>query len=394
MAPRRSSFRARATSLIRSPLATIHQGQLHDPIKEKNEAAQQPLDEKHDGVERLQSFSSGGQTQHSASANVTAHGHEVQGLVRSVPSWVHTREDIEDRLIPGLPCFPTPDGAYIAQHNSSPSGQRNPHTYPRHSQDLEEEWVPPWPGATVEDTTSRWKAFRDATAYPHITPNGGRMVTPEWWRENGPDYDRPWLADREDGDSEDGTMKYRHGIRRKGWYQRLELYILRSPIVPMAIRMTVMGFSVIALALAASLHNWSDRLDAEVEDRASPSTDMAIVVDALAIVYLLYITYDEYSGKPLGLRSAQAKMRLIFLDLFFIVFESANLSLAFVTIRNTDCEYDGVKQGKCVSADDDTFQEVLRRQRALASVLTIALIAWLLTFCISITRLVEKITRR
>jgi hypothetical protein len=45
-----------------------------------------------------------------------------------------------------------------------------------------------------------------------------------------------------------------------------------------------------------------------IEQKAS--TIMAIVVDAIALMYLIYITYDEYSGKPLGLRSPTAKIRL------------------------------------------------------------------------------------
>ena len=128
--------------------------------------------------------------------------------------------------------------------------------------------------------------------------------------------------------------------------------------------MNVWSFSAVALALACSIHHITD----ECRIRATPSTNMAIVVDAVALVYLLYITYDEYSGKPLGLRPAKAKMRLIFLDLFFIVFDSANLSLAFEAI-----------QGDCIS-------QVCTRQKALASVLLIALIAWLLTFSISVMR--------
>ena len=96
---------------------------------------------------------------------------------------------------------------------------------------------------------------------------------------------------------------------------------------------------------------------------------MAIIVDVVAMLYLLYITYDEYTGKPLGLRSAKSKMRLIFLDLFFIVFDSANLSLAFEAIGYGDC-----------------VQQICSRQKALASVLLIALIAWLLTFAISVLR--------
>ena len=129
--------------------------------------------------------------------------------------------------------------------------------------------------------------------------------------------------------------------------------------------MNVFIFSAVALALAGSIHHRSTR-----ERLAqTASTDMAIIVDVVAMIYLLYITYDEYTGKPLGLRSAKAKMRLIFLDLFFIVFDSANLSLAFEALGYGDC-----------------LAQICSRQKALASVLLIALIAWLLTFSISVLR--------
>ena len=108
--------------------------------------------------------------------------------------------------------------------------------------------------------------------------------------------------------------------------------------------MNVWVFSAVALALAASIHVITDHqnkiraLNGQERIHITPSTNMAIIVDAVAMVYLLYITYDEYTGKPLGLRPAKAKMRLIFLDLFFIVFDSANLSLAFVSIEKVNCD--------------------------------------------------------
>lgn len=77
-------------------------------------------------------------------------------------------------------------------------------------------------------------------------------------------------------------------------------------------------------------------------------------------------------------------MRLILLDLFFIVFDSANLSLAFEASH---------QEGFCKQISKQGPQEVFdreprlcRRQNALASVLLIALIAWLLTFSISVLR--------
>lgn len=112
---------------------------------------------------------------------------------------------------------------------------------------------------------------------------------------------------------------------------------------------------------------------------------MAIIVDAVAIPYILIITYDEYFSKPLGLRSPAAKLRLVLLDLAFIVFESANLALAFESMTGIDgsCEAQAQAQG--------LRKAVCSRSKSTASVLLIALIAWLFTFTISMFRMVERI---
>ena len=257
----------------------------------------------------------------------------------------------------------------IAQHNGITAAAHNQDSGPSRGRAYghEGESTPPLVRDEAQESGSRWRAFISSSAYPAISADGGEIVTEEWLQQNGPDYSRPWLAGASDGDPEkDPAGLYRFRAKRRAWYIRAQRTVLRNPIVPMIIRMNVWSFSAVALALACSIHHITDKYKDEI--RATPSTNMAIVVDAVALVYLLYITYDEYSGKPLGLRPAKAKMRLIFLDLFFIVFDSANLSLAFEAIQG-DCE-------PCVCT----------RQKALASVLLIALIAWLLTFSISVMR--------
>lgn len=207
-------------------------------------------------------------------------------------------------------------------------------------------------------------------------------MSQDWLVQHGPDYSRPWLAGAEDGDPEKGNGgMFRPQKRRRAWYEVFARTILRSPLVPLIIRMVVFGFSMVALALACSIyrvtpHNNRGPSASSVNQNNSvhttPSTMMAIVVDAVAMIYLIGITYDEYSGKPLGLRPPSTKMRLILLDLFFIVFDSANLSLAFEALGdNTSCG------------------SVCDQQRSLASVLLIALIAWLMTFSISVMRYVR-----
>lgn len=385
-----SSFRSRAASLLRpsTPSKTQSLGQGANQEKgsgiASNTPTESPLNEKpkteegQNGLEKSQTLSSNGKTFFSSGDNAVINDEAAQRIVRTIPSWVHTLDEEDEDLLATAPSLPhTPAGALIAQETSTTIAAHNQQPGPARGRlyDHERKWTPPLTRDAVRESGSRWRAFASSSAYPTISAEGGEIVTEEWLQQNGPDYSRPWLAGASDGDPEkDPAGLYRFRAKRRAWYVRAQRTVLRNPIVPMIIRMNVWLFSAVALALACSIHHITDKNPRDIS--ATPSTNMAIVVDAVALVYLLYITYDEYSGKPLGLRPAKAKMRLIFLDLFFIVFDSANLSLAFEAIK-----------GNCES-------QVCSRQKALASVLLIALIAWLLTFSISVMRLVERVTTR
>ena len=132
--------------------------------------------------------------------------------------------------------------------------------------------------------------------------------------------------------------------------------------------MTVASFSLAALVIGATIYSSRNNLDV---NKTSPV--MAIAVDAVALFYLLWATWDEYTGKPLGLRSPKAKVRVVLLDLNFIIFDSANLSLAFEAVVQ-------------FSSQCGSDLPVCGKQAALASVLLAALIAWVLTFVVSILR--------
>src|ERR1700722_18981208 len=133
------------------------------------------------------------------------------------------------------------------------------------------------------------------------------------------------------------------------------------PLVPLVFRVTVLITSVAALGLSASVHHLSNKYFYS----QNPSTTMAIVVDIVAIPYILYITWDEYTGKPLGLRSPKAKIRLVLLDLFFIIFESANLALAFGALIDDN--------GSCQVGDNGKNSVICGRVKALCGILMIAL---------------------
>ena len=290
------------------------------------------------------------------------------------PAWVHSLNEDEKDYEPTAQLLPLdPADVRIAQHNNNPSAKHKQRLEPGRIHDLEREWVTPIPSGPVLETGSRWKAFVQASAYPHFSTEGTELVTEEWLLQNGADYTQPWLAGAgDDAENGDGAKYTGFKTKRKVWWKRLQRTILRNPMVPLIIRAIVWVFSLTALAIACSIKHGTSRTEGLTN---IPSTYMAISVDAVAAVYLIYITYDEYTGKPLGLRNAKAKMRLIFLDLFFIVFDSANLSLSFETVTQGD-------------ACKKLSYPICHRQKALSSVLLIALLAWLLTFSISVMRFV------
>ncbi|KAL6236957.1 hypothetical protein BDW75DRAFT_96160 [Aspergillus navahoensis] len=292
--------------------------------------------------------------------------------LRTLPAWIWSLEypddDIEatatSQLLPSQP-----NEAVVAQHNHSPYSTSKPGLgHSNRGDGVDEEPV---------GRESRWKSFSKTIAYPREPGLEEKLVTPEWLNENHGNYAFPWRGQLEpDEDTEDPLKKKR---RREIWFKRFHNTILQSPIVPLVIRLTVWSFSLTALALGGSIQ----RLSSDFPRPQGPSALMAIIVDAVALIYLVYITWDEYTAKPLGLRSPAAKARLILLDIFFIVFDSANLSLAFGSLSSAEgaCTYAEINQTLVPKNDN-----ICRRQVALASVLLIALIAWLVTFSVSVLR--------
>ncbi|KAK9465104.1 hypothetical protein V1512DRAFT_75303 [Lipomyces arxii] len=172
--------------------------------------------------------------------------------------------------------------------------------------------------------------------------------------------------------------------RQERWKLNLRVTLLDSPYVPMTLRSGIFALSVLALALAANIFSHSNHFIPQ-----QPSTIMAICVQSIAMVYLVYITYDEYSGKPLGLRQAKDKVKLVMLDLLFIIFSSANLALTFNTLFDDSWVCQDSEAGHASLPFDGP---ICRRQRSLASFLFLILLMWVMTFSVSIFRVVERVS--
>ncbi|KAJ9215652.1 hypothetical protein DTO166G4_2758 [Paecilomyces variotii] len=296
--------------------------------------------------------------------------------VRTLPAWIQSvdiREDDTDATTRLLP----PGEAVVAQHNFSPHSKQGVDINGSRENGINGD-------ANQGERQSRWWTFARPIAYPLERSLEDQVVTPEWLNQNLGDYSQPWLAGTQHDEDLEKALPPKK--KRQIWYKRLQTTLIRSPIVPLVFRLTVWVFSLTALALGGTIQHLAETY----RHPQGPSGIMAIVVDAVALVYIVYVTWDEYTGKPLGLRKARSKMRLIFLDLFFIVFDSANLSLAFEALSDVT--------GSCTEAQvndiwDGRNDKICDRQKALASVLLIALIAWLMTFAVSVLRVVERVAQ-
>jgi hypothetical protein len=282
----------------------------------------------------------------------------------------------------------TPTSVRPASHNFMPTPKSN---VPGRRFDHAREGAPVTLGTPISDSALKWKQFAQATSHSGdqherpVSSRAGHIVDDDWMKENMPDLETPW--EPIDEDKEDERMKgfwLFSPVKRRRRLMRFHRTIMNHPMVPAVIRMVVLIFSIMALSLAGAIFHHSDSAGCE----NNSSTWMAIIVDVVAILYTIYITYDEYTSKPLGLRSHNAKMSLVFLDLAFIVFESANLSLAFQALTD--------EKWACRDSKDPNFQvcqytkSICTRQKALTATLLIALFAWIGTFTISTLRYVDS----
>ncbi|KAJ4988425.1 Regulator of phospholipase D SRF1 [Stagonosporopsis vannaccii] len=314
-------------------------------------------------------------------SSTAADNRERQRAARSLPPWVQSADEDEIADATSLLLPRTPTSVRPASHNYMPTPKSN---VPGRRFDHVREGAPVTLTTPVSQNASKWKQFAAASNYEqHDRPisSRGQIVDDDWMTKNMPDLEKPWepIDEEEKEEKIKGFWIFSTAKRRR----KMVLFhrtVMNHPMVPALVRCIVLTFSILALSLAGAIFHKSDSAGCE----NNSSTWMAIIVDVVAIVYTCYITYDEYTSKPLGLRSHNAKMSLIFLDLAFIVFESANLSLAFQAL--TDDKWACRDAVDRVVPSCEYSRSICVRQKALTATLLIALLAWLATFSISTLR--------
>lgn len=246
---------------------------------------------------------------------------------------------------------------------------------------------------------TQWRGFIESSRYPNLTNEKSAILNDEEMALMNPDFGfNSGLRARAGGG--DGGAGIGHftdknnsssQISNKPLYKRVWQTLLHHPLGPLACRLTVLMTSIVALVLAATIYRrerlgslsslgQGDRSSTDFDsvwlaDRQQERTQVivAIVVDVVAIPYIGYITADDYTGKPLGLRRPQERIRLLLTDLFFIIFKSASTALGFEAM---------------IFFTTEGSEGLLR---ALGAFELIGLISWAMTLTINIFREIERL---
>lgn len=178
--------------------------------------------------------------------------------------------------------------------------------------------------------------------------------------------------------------KYWIQENKKDWRPKLLESIRINSYFPLFFRLISLSLTTVALGLSAKLVVSTH--DNHVSQQPSPL--MALIVQAVAIVYLIYITYDEFTSQPLGLRNPREKIKLILLDLIFIIFSSANLSLSFQSIYDSRW----VCAENLYPGDLLSNSLMCKNVKALTAFLLVTLVVWCINFSISVFRIVHVVS--
>ncbi|CAK9437826.1 uncharacterized protein LODBEIA_P22040 [Lodderomyces beijingensis] len=236
------------------------------------------------------------------------------------------------------------------------------------------DWNSPWGGEERLRKEFGYSSDSDATKVPGLF---------SFFRSKDPDDDKPKTS----------ATYWMQSSSRTQLKQRIKKIFMFDPLVPLILRIFTLIFCAVALALACSIFVFSNHEYNGRPVQQQASTIMAIVVQTCALVYVMYIAWDEYTGKPLGLREPMSKLGLVLLDLLFIIFSSANLSLAFNTMFDDEWVCEIYRNPDILNSLKlfPVISSICVRQRALASFLFVVLVTWVLTFTISLLRVIDRV---
>lgn len=165
-------------------------------------------------------------------------------------------------------------------------------------------------GPTINQDSAAWSDFVRSSRWGPLSGEESEVVEPGYLEKLQPNFNNPAIGGYNALD-----VRNSRRTRTKTFSKRMWNLVMRGSLSPLLFRLIVMVTSILALAIAGRIYVLEDNYKRDSAERTQ--SVVAIVVDCVAIPYIGYMIWDEYTGKPLGLRSGVSKISLIMLDLFF-----------------------------------------------------------------------------
>lgn len=209
--------------------------------------------------------------------------------INSIPPWV----SVIDAPTQSATLLTPPTSALPAQHQYLPAPQNDK---PRgrkwdHCRDAE----PAMLDQPLADSSARWIPYMRSGPQPRASDiAGSRLMSQDWMDANFPG----WTAAETDHDI---LIEKPSLWRRRGFIAGFKRKLLKNPFVPLVFRLIVAIFSLAAMGLGARLWHQTDNTSAANPDTGCnqrASTYMALILDCIAIPYIIYVTRDEYTSAP------------------------------------------------------------------------------------------------
>jgi len=216
---------------------------------------------------------------------------EEKRIVHSIPPWVQTRGET-DHTNHGEPLL-RPETPAVPNHHYLPAPQQD---RPRGRKwDYLRDAEPALLDQTLAESSSRWMPYMLSGPQPNSRDvEGARLMSDDWMQEN-----MPWWTDPGEMGDDDQMEKRRLTWLRRNSVTNARRTILKNPYIPLIFRLSVITFTLAALGLGTRVyHETRERntIDSQCVQRAS--TYMAIILDCIAVPYIFYVTWDEYTSKP------------------------------------------------------------------------------------------------
>lgn len=211
-------------------------------------------------------------------------------IVRTIPPWVQ----VSNHPLRNQSIVSRPGTAVPSHHNYLPAP---PLDKPRGRRwDAYRDAQPAMIDQPMDDSQTRWVPFmRSGPQYDSHDITNSQFVSDDWFDNNmpgwtvGEDFEPNMLQDKPKSWLRRGSVT---GAKRT---------LLKNPFIPLVFRMIVITFTLAAMGLGARLWHQTRRTSRSSPDvgcTQRPSTYMAIILDCIAVPYIIYVTWDEYTSKP------------------------------------------------------------------------------------------------